>query len=815
MNSNAPKGWFAVTGFALFGGWLFLLRIAEDLEFVARPVESTLIFVSGVAVLFVVAYRCRRIETSRAIQVTLLFLFMAICGELFLSLIGNLPSWKNTPIIGKESYVRSVLKHLLFAYWYGGGSLLIYLLLKSAEDSHHRLAKSEQWFRAIFDSEPECVKLLKRDGTLQDMNAAGLALVEVDSLDDVLGQCIYPVVAPEHRAAFVDANEAVFSGESAVLQFEIIGFRGTRRWMESHNVPLRNSAGDITAALSVSRDITARKQAEADREKRLRHLHALDRVHHVIGAASTAQEMLENVVQEMLDVTGCDRAWLCYPCDPAAATVQLPVSCSRAEFPGIVESNAEFPVDEQSRSVMQALLDHDEPLGFHGEAVGNAIAPELASQFQIRALMVLGLKPRTGAAWSLGLHQCSYERVWSDDDIRLVKDIGRRIEDALTSLLSLRDLRISEDRFRTLFEHAPEAILVHDVDQDRFVEWNQNALDLFKISEENLAKLKPVDVSASEQPHAIPVGDFARQQTERALAGEDPAFEWLFCDSEGRDIPCEVRLTRLPSAQRRLVRGSITDITRRKELEEESRQHQKLLAHTNRVATVGEMATGFAHELNQPLAAISMFADTCLTKLKSDPYDTDSVLSILKSLSEQSLRAGSIVDRIRKFVGKEEFMQTACRVDNLFDDVLSLLNSELMEREITVDVQLPDSLGEVYADRVQIEQVLVNLVHNSADAISECETAQRRLELGARDRDDGFVEVTVRDFGPGMTDEVAAKVFDAFFSTKSKGMGMGLAICRTIVESHGGRIEMVPAPREGVACTFTLPIHKSQPHVQQ
>ncbi len=107
---------------------------------------------------------------------------------------------------------------------------------------------------------------------------------------------------------------------------------------------------------------------------------------------------------------------------------------------------------------------------------------------------------------------------------------------------------------------------------------------------------------------------------------------------------------------------------------------------------------------------------------------------------------------------------------------------------------------------MQIEQVLVNLVHNSVDAISECSSAPRRLELAARKESDGFVELSVRDFGPGMSGDSADKVFDAFYSTKSNGMGMGLAICRTIIETHGGHISMVPHPQKGVTCKFTLPV---------
>ena len=223
----------------------------------------------------------------------------------------------------------------------------------------------------------------------------------------------------------------------------------------------------------------------------------------------------------------------------------------------------------------------------------------------------------------------------------------------------------------------------------------------------------------------------------------------------------------------------------------------------------GEMVTGFAHELNQPLAAISLLAEASISRLKADPVDYERVSGNLKSLSEQSLRAGAIVDRIRKFVRKEEFQQTLCRIDVLFEETLSLLHQELAENEISVAIQIPASLRQVYVDRVQIEQVLVNLVHNSVDALSECQSAPRRLELTAREESDRFVEVSVRDFGPGMPDDAADKVFDAFYSTKSKGMGMGLAICRTIIETHGGHISMVPHPHSGVTCRFTLPVRKS------
>ncbi|MCA9218109.1 MAG: PAS domain S-box protein [Planctomycetales bacterium] len=368
-------------------------------------------------------------------------------------------------------------------------------------------------------------------------------------------------------------------------------------------------------------------------------------------------------------------------------------------------------------------------------------------------------------------------------------------------------------RFRDILDQAGEAIYVIVPKSGSFIDVNTTAARTLGYSREELLTLQVHAVAESTQVQLEHFPAFVQQLRTQ----EGTVIQGIHRRKDGSTFPVEVAVSMRVFENQEYMLAVARDITERRkvedalrESEEASRRHQKLLAHTSRVATVGEMATGFAHELNQPLAAISMFSDACLVKLTSDPPDATSLLPMLRSLSEQSLRAGSIVDRIRKFIGKEEFTQTACRVEDLFDDVLSLLGSELRERDIAVNIQMPDSIGEVYVDAVQIEQVLVNLIHNSVDAISECATARRVVEICAKTGDEDFVEMTVRDFGAGMTEEVAAKVFDAFYSTKSKGMGMGLAICRTIVEAHGGRIAIETDLHDGVTCRFTLPSYKGQ-----
>ncbi len=377
-----------------------------------------------------------------------------------------------------------------------------------------------------------------------------------------------------------------------------------------------------------------------------------------------------------------------------------------------------------------------------------------------------------------------------------------------SSAKSHQELMESEQRFRSFFEQAGVAVGVLESQTGRIFEVNRKYTDLLGYSREELIGRTWMEITHPEDLQA------EHDNMGRLLSGEidDFTMQKRLVHRNGSLIWVQLTVSVIrkqpESLDQHLV--IVEDITERKALQEDARRHEKLLAHANRLAMAGEMVTGFAHELNQPLAAISLLAEASIARLKNDPVDYERVALNLRNLSEQSLRAGDIVDRIRKFVRKEDFQQALCRVDVLFSETLSLLNQELSDNGISVDVRVAESVHEVYADRVQIEQVLVNLVHNSVDAISECSSASRRLELAAREESDGFVEMSVRDFGPGMSGESADQVFDAFYSTKSNGMGMGLAICRTIIETHGGHIRMVPHPHQGVTCKFTLPVRDGE-----
>lgn len=266
------------------------------------------------------------------------------------------------------------------------------------------------------------------------------------------------------------------------------------------------------------------------------------------------------------------------------------------------------------------------------------------------------------------------------------------------------------------------------------------------------------------------------------------------------------------------------DITLRKELAERERQQQALLLHHARLAAMGEMAAALAHELNQPLAAIANFSGVALHGLAAPAPDRagvqEGVREAVQAIHDQALRAGDIVWRVREFSKKREARPEPLDLDALIADVARLSGIATKAREVAYEFRLTPELPRVVADRVQIEQVLLNLIRNGVEAMEDNAADARRLILGSRLHEGGFVEVTVRDAGCGLPERIAADLFTPFFTTKPEGMGMGLAISRSIIEAHGGHLWAAPNTAQdgeggadersapGTTFHFTLPIER-------
>jgi two-component system, LuxR family, sensor histidine kinase DctS len=255
--------------------------------------------------------------------------------------------------------------------------------------------------------------------------------------------------------------------------------------------------------------------------------------------------------------------------------------------------------------------------------------------------------------------------------------------------------------------------------------------------------------------------------------------------------------------------SAVLDLSEQRRVEERSRQQQERLQATARLATMGEMASLLSHELNQPLAAIASYAQGSLNLLAQPHSEPEMFQQALERIAEQADRAGRTIKSVHDFVRRREQSREAVPVDVLVNAVLPLAQLQTRRSGARIDVQWPSLLTppKVLADRTMIEQVLLNLTRNGLQAMEGDDTplAERVLTLTIAAPSDGKVAFTVRDQGPGIAPEVAERLFTPFFTTRSDGMGLGLSLCRTVIEQHGGELRWQAVPPRGTAFVFTLP----------
>jgi C4-dicarboxylate-specific signal transduction histidine kinase len=229
------------------------------------------------------------------------------------------------------------------------------------------------------------------------------------------------------------------------------------------------------------------------------------------------------------------------------------------------------------------------------------------------------------------------------------------------------------------------------------------------------------------------------------------------------------------------------------------------LAQSGRISTMGEMASGLAHELNQPLAAIVAYVDACQELVESGRMDGQQLSTVLRSVSSQAERAGQIIHRMRKMIRRTQPVRTGMNVNDAVREVVELLEAEARQAGAAIDLDLADDLPQIEADFLQIQHVVLNLVRNGVEAMKRVPADQRRLVIATGRTAAGEVEIAVHDLGDGLGGARPDQLFEPFFTTKPGGTGLGLSISRTIVEAHGGRISMTANSPRGATARFTLP----------
>ena len=301
-----------------------------------------------------------------------------------------------------------------------------------------------------------------------------------------------------------------------------------------------------------------------------------------------------------------------------------------------------------------------------------------------------------------------------------------------------------------------------------------------------------------------------RRDLDLTLAGQAPpgGIEMRVMHRDGHRFDVRMYLSPLIDSSGRQVgwMASMNDITERKRMEEETLRHQERLEQTSRLITMGEMASSLAHELNQPLSAIANYCMGSVNRLKSGDYRREDILAAMEKASAQAERAGKIIRRTREFVKKSEPVRGPAALVEIVEEAIGFAEIEARKAAVAIQVSIPPDLPPVFADRIMIEQVVLNLVKNGIESMQQTPPEARALNLAARLDGEGMVEVAVADRGCGMTDGQVERLYTPFFTTKAEGMGMGLNICRSIVEYHDGRLWVQPNPGGGSVFRFTLPV---------
>ncbi len=384
-------------------------------------------------------------------------------------------------------------------------------------------------------------------------------------------------------------------------------------------------------------------------------------------------------------------------------------------------------------------------------------------------------------------------------------DLTEKIEELN---VSKRQLLERESKLNAIFNASIEGIIT--IDTSGLIRSTNTAVEtIFGYREDELVgcsvnKLIPLSLN-KKQGH-----DFKSylQTKSPNVMGKIREVEGLRKD--GSVVPLDISLVEFSIEGANYFTGIVRDVSLRKRQEQQEKEHLEELAHVTRLCLIGEMGSGIAHEVNQPLAAIANYTQACLRFIGVENPDLDKLGDILFKIHQQALKAGQIIHRMKDFVSARKMHRIHTDMNALVEDAVSLCTTDFKQNNISLELNLATNLPEVTIDVVQIEQVLLNLIRNSIDALKDMsQNPQRHILIQTRLKNPFQIEIRVNDTGSGIGEAIKEKILAPFFTTKPTGTGMGLSISRSIIEAHEGALSFNSTLEEGTTFCFTLPVKRT------
>ena len=610
---------------------------------------------------------------------------------------------------------------------------------------------------------------------------------------------------------------AAKEGATRALEYQIVRPDGTRRVLLMRARAGFDGRGAVSAVFGSVQDITELHESQREQEEHLRFLETMDRIDAVIRHATDPDNLMDAVLEVTLDVFEADRAWLAYPCNPKASHWRVPIERTVPAYPGVHQAGTEIPMHPAIAAGMAEALASEVPIR-HGK--GRTPVPEgLATQFAVRATMATAVFPRVGEPWLFGLHQCREERYWTRGDAIVFQEIGRRLADALSTLLKHRDLEESERRFRTLVEHAADAVYLCRAVDGHVLDANDAACRSLGYSRDELLEMTVLDFTVG--------GDAARFEQDafwdKAPIGRAVSLEHELRRKDGSTFPVEISVTPIFLDGHRVLLGIARDISERRRAEEERERLQARVRHAQKMEAIGQLAGGVAHDFNNILTSILGNLELSLHALdeESDEIRRDDVIADLRLVEGSAHRAVALIRQLLVF-GRRDVARDELVNANETAKQLGTMLSRLLPENISLSVVEEPKLEAIRMDASQLEQIILNLSFNARDAMKDgghltIETAHVMVDdTVSSERVDAtpgpHVMLTVSDTGHGMNAETAQRVFEPFFTTKpiGEGTGLGLATVYAIVRRAGGFVTVYSEVGRGTTFKLFFPVAEGQ-----
>ena len=429
-------------------------------------------------------------------------------------------------------------------------------------------------------------------------------------------------------------------------------------------------------------------------------------------------------------------------------------------------------------------------------------------------------------AWQRAIHDrvdadVEYRLVFPDKTVKHVHGVAHPVLNANGELVEIvgtvvditerkraeEALRESETRFRTFVDHAADAFFMLDFEQGTIVDVNRSACESLGYTRQELIGTSPLAFHLDSDRAEM------KSVAERAAAGETVFDKHWHRRKDGSVFPVEVQTSVFWHLGRRFLINAARDISdrlRADEQREKLRQLEAEIAHLDRLSMLGELTASIAHEVNQPLSGVVSNGSACLRWLSGETPNMEEAREAARRIVRDGKRAAEVVARVRAMTKRTEASRETLDVNETIRDVLALVGDETKKHRVLIQTEFAVNVFPVLGDRVQLQQVLLNLVMNGMEAMSNVSENARELAITTRNVDLNQVQVTVQDSGIGVDPDRMPKIFEPFYTTKPHGMGMGLAICRSILQAHGGQLWAAANHGPGTSFHFTLPRHEAE-----